>query len=248
MNVVLSTIGSRGDVQPLVALAMQLRAVGLEARFCVPPDFKEWIEGLGFPVTPVGPELRKFTAAAPPQPQGTPQARPAPPAPPSLERRRQLAEGTVKAQFEAISAAAKGCDAIVGATALQIAARSVAELSGIPYVFVAYCPVVLPSLHHAPPPIPMPGLLPAPPTADKRELWAKEAARFTETFGIALNAHRASLGLEPVRDVLSHVITDQPWLAADNTLGPWPHAEDRAVFQPGAWIVPDERPLEPELE
>ncbi len=47
MRVLLSTIGSRGDVQPLVALALQLRTLGQEVRMCVPPDFRDWIEGLG---------------------------------------------------------------------------------------------------------------------------------------------------------------------------------------------------------
>ena len=51
MRVLLSTIGSRGDVQPLVALASQLRALGQEARLCVPPDFHDWIDSLGIPVT-----------------------------------------------------------------------------------------------------------------------------------------------------------------------------------------------------
>ena len=41
MRILLSTIGSRGDVQPLVALAIQLRALGDDVRFCVPPDFRE---------------------------------------------------------------------------------------------------------------------------------------------------------------------------------------------------------------
>ena len=50
MRFLLSTIGSRGDVQPLVALAMELRALEQDVRFCVPPDFQNWIEGLGFPV------------------------------------------------------------------------------------------------------------------------------------------------------------------------------------------------------
>jgi vancomycin aglycone glucosyltransferase len=31
-------------------------------------------------------------------------------------------------------------------------------------------------------------------------------------------------------------------------LAPWPDPEDKAVFQTGAWILPDERPLSPELE
>ena len=51
MRVLLSTIGSRGDVQPLVALALQLRALGHDVRLCVPPDFREWIDGMGFNVT-----------------------------------------------------------------------------------------------------------------------------------------------------------------------------------------------------
>lgn len=38
MRMLLSTIGSRGDVQPLVALALQLKALGQEVRLCVPPD------------------------------------------------------------------------------------------------------------------------------------------------------------------------------------------------------------------
>jgi vancomycin aglycone glucosyltransferase len=239
MRVLLSTIGSRGDVQPLVALALQLRALGEEVRLCVPPDFKDWVDSLGIPVTPIGPELRKLTAVSPPSP----------PTSPSLERRRQLAEATVATQFETIAVAAQGCDMIVAATALQIAARSVAESMGIPYIFAVYSPVVLPSQHHAPPPLPpLPGQTPPPATADNRELWALDTERFNDLFASALNSHRASMGLAPVSDARSHVLTDRPWLAADPALAPWPDPADQAVFQTGAWILPDERPLSPQLE
>jgi vancomycin aglycone glucosyltransferase len=239
MRVLLSTIGSRGDVQPLVALALQLRALGQEVRLCVPPDFRDWIDGLGIPVTPIGPALRQATAASPP----------AAPALPSPERRRQLAEATVATQFETVAAAAQGCDMIVAATALQIAARSVAERMRIPYVFAAYCPAVLPSSHHSPPPLPpLPGQTPAPPTSDNRELWARDSERFNDLFLNALNSNRASMGLAPVRDARSHIFTDRPWLAADPTLGPWPDPADQAVFQTGAWILPDEYPLSSELQ
>jgi vancomycin aglycone glucosyltransferase len=54
MRVLLSTIGSRGDVQPLVALALELRALGQDVRLSVPPDFCEWIEGLDLTVVPIG--------------------------------------------------------------------------------------------------------------------------------------------------------------------------------------------------
>ncbi len=159
-----------------------------------------------------------------------------------------MAETTVATQFETIAAAARDCDGIVAATALQIAARSVAEKMGIPYIFVAYSPIVLPSLHHPPPPLPsLPGQA-APATSDNRELWARDAARFNDLFGAVVNAKRASLGLAPVSDIRSHMITDRPWLAADPILGPWPDPADERVFQTGAWILPDQRPLSRELE
>jgi len=237
MRVLLSTIGSRGDVQPLVALALQLRNFGQEVRLCVPPDFVDWIDSLGIPVTPIGPNVREAAASL-----SATSARPSP------ERLRQLAEGTVATQFETILAAAKGYDIIVGATALQIAAPSVAERMGIPYVFAAYCPTVLPSPHHSPPPLALRGDTPAPATADHRELWARDAQRWNDMWGATLNSHRASAGLAPVSDVRSHILTHRPWLAADPTLGPWPDPADQAVFQTGAWILPDERPLSPELE
>ncbi|MCG3210687.1 MAG: Glycosyltransferase GtfC [Anaerolineae bacterium] len=237
MRVLLSTIGSRGDVQPLVALALQLKAIGHEAHLCVPPDFCDWIKSLEILVTPIGPKVRSIGKAGPAVTLPTP------------EQRRQMMESMVAMQFETITTAAQNCDIIVAATALQIAARSVAEKMGIPYIFVAYSPVVLPSLHHAPPPLPpLPGETPLPATTDNLERWAHDTKRFNDTFGAALNALRVSMDLTPVNDVRRHIFTDRPWLAADPELAPWPDPSDQAVFQTGAWILPDARPLSPELE
>ena len=236
MRVLLSTIGSRGDVQPLVALAVELRDMGADVRMCVPPDFRDWIEQLGISVTPIGPELRSTGKVAPSATPITP------------ERRRQMMEGTVATQFETIAAAAKDCDVIVGATALQIAAPSIAEHMGVPYVFAAYCPTVLPSPHHAPPVLAMLGDAPVPAMSDYSELWAKDARRWNDTWSTLINPRRVSLGLPPIDDVRSYVHTDHPWLAADPTLAPWPDQADDRVYQSGAWILPDDRPLTPELE
>ncbi|MBZ5584220.1 MAG: glycosyltransferase [Acidobacteriia bacterium] len=240
MRILFSTIGSRGDVQPVVALASHLKALGHEIRVCAPPDFREWIESLGIPVTPIGPEVRRFAASRPTatQPQKLLTA----------EQRRQMAEATVATQFETLTSAAQGYDVIVAATALQVAARSVAEKIRIPYVFAAYAPVVLPSPHHPPPPLPpLRGQAPLT-TNDNNELWAQDGARFNDLFGAAVNARRASLGLAEISDVRSHMMTDHPWLAADATLGPWPDPTDGSVVQTGAWMLPDERPLSRDLD
>lgn len=236
MRVLLSTIGSRGDVQPLVALGLELKDLKQEVRMCVPPDFRDWIEGLGIPAVPIGPELRSAAKA------------PASNAVPTPEQRRRMMEGTVSAQFDTIAVAAEGCDLILGATALQIAAPSIAEKLGIPYIFAAFCPVVLPSRHHAPPVLRALGDAPAPPAAEYAQLWDQDAKRWNAMWASLLNPHRASLGLAPVSDVRSYVLTERPWLAADPMLAPWPDPEDPAVFQTGAWILPDARPLPAELE
>ena len=211
MRVLLSTIGSRGDVQPLVALATELRVLGEDVRLCVPPDFVAWLTDLGLPVVPIGPELRGITE-------------------------RGSIESTVATQFSTIATAAVDCDVIVGANALQIAAPSIAEQRGIPYVHVSYCPRTLPSAQHAP--LSAIG-------SDNETLWAQDAERWNALFGPALNAHRESAGLSPVADVRRHILTDRPWLATDPTLAPWPGGG--TAFQTGAWILPDDRPLSPEL-
>ena len=54
MRVLLSAWGSRGDLQPLAALALRLRELGSEVRVCAPPDdeFVELFARVGATVIP----------------------------------------------------------------------------------------------------------------------------------------------------------------------------------------------------
>ncbi|MDT0469272.1 glycosyltransferase [Streptomyces gibsoniae] len=235
MRVLLSTIGSRGEAQPVIALAVQLQELGQEAVVCAPPDFQEWAESLGIAYVPVGPELH----ATAKQPTGVV---------PTPEQRRQMIEGTVADQFTTVGSAADGCDVIVAGGALAIAAHSVAEQRGIGYVYAAFAPVTLPSPRHAPPVFGLLGQKPADGTVDNQTLWAEDAQRWNVMWSAALNAQREAAGLAPVSDVSGHIFTDTPWLAADPTLAPWPKPSELDVLQTGAWTVTDHRRLSPELE
>lgn len=62
MKVLLASGGSVGDVQPLLALAFELRALGHEPHLCVTPSVKDWVESLGFPCVPLGRDLRQMIA------------------------------------------------------------------------------------------------------------------------------------------------------------------------------------------
>ncbi|WP_030746036.1 glycosyltransferase [Streptomyces sp. NRRL F-5135] len=233
MRVLLSTYGSRGDVEPLVALAARLRRLGAEVRVCAPPDDEcaESLAGVGVPLVPVGESARSLMHGE------------TPPSAADLARRRVE---MVAEQFDTVAAAAEGCDALVAAGLMQVAARSVAEKRRIRYVYASYQPVSLPSPHH-PPPL-RPGWSPPPEGADNQVLWDQDALGVNELFAPALNTHRASIGLPAVDDVRGHVFTGHPWLAADPVLGPWQETAGLDVVQTGAWVRQDTRPLPDELE
>ncbi|MEU9110241.1 glycosyltransferase [Streptomyces sp. NPDC048483] len=237
MRVLLLSYGSRGDVEPMVGLAVQLRELGAEVQMCAPPDFAELLDGFGLPLVPLGTSVRKMASGA------ITGKKPQPPS--SMSQR---AAEMVAATYEPVAAAAEGCDAVVatGLLPAAAAARSVAEKMGIPYVFVAYFPTYLPSPHH--PPLVWPGRPVPPDVTDNRTLWDLNTERLNELFGEAVNTHRASIGLPSADNVRDHVFTDRPWLAADPVLGPWRQPADLDVVQTGAWIRPDERPLPADLE
>ena len=231
MRVLLSTWGSRGDVEPLVALAVRLRALGTEVRVCAPPDFADLLARVDVPLVPVGQSVRALVHGA---------------TPPSTADAPRVAADLVAAQFDTVAAAVEECDALVATGLMPAGERSMAEKLGIRYVYATFIPPVLPSPHHSP--LPRPGRPFPPGETDNRVLWDVDAERVQALYGPPLNTHRAAIGLPPVDNVRDYVFTDRPWLAADPTLAPWRGSTELDVVQTGAWILPDERPLPAELE
>lgn len=240
MRVLLTTFGSRGDVQPQLALAVALRALGADARVCAPADreFVELFDAAGVPLLPAFAQIRDWLAEIIPKRATI-----------SLP---QLAAKVMAAQYEAISAAADsfgatGCDVLVanGLFSSVAAARCVAEKRSMRYVLAAYCPLFLPSPHQRPFEY---ASHPHPPgVTDNRVLWDRDVQVMNEIFGGGLNTLRASIGLPKLDNVRDHVYTDRVWLAADPVLAPWLGGGMIDVVQTGAWILKDERPLSDEL-
>ncbi|MFF0763287.1 glycosyltransferase [Streptomyces sp. NPDC003737] len=232
MRVLLSTYGSRGDVEPLVALAVRLRELDAEVRVCAPPDqeFAQRLAGAGVPLVPIGPSARALTTGAPP--------------PSSLPHR---AAELIAVQLDTVVPAAEGCDVVVatGVVPAAAGALSVAEKLGIPSVSVTFQQLTLPSPHHSP--LAYPGRPFPPEVTDNKVLWDLDAQSINVLFGAALNTNRASIGLAPVDDVRDYVVGHSPWLATDPVLDPWLGAPCLDVVQTGAWILPDARPLPADL-
>jgi len=62
-KIVLTTIGTRGDVQPYMALALGLKQAGYRVKLAAPTNFKDWVEGAGLEFAPCGPDSKAFVTS-----------------------------------------------------------------------------------------------------------------------------------------------------------------------------------------
>jgi vancomycin aglycone glucosyltransferase len=223
MRTLISSVGTRGDVQPAIALARELKSLGHEPRLCVPPNFVNWAKGLGCEAFPIGIEMR------PPARGSGPQA----PIP-----------DLIKDQFDTIEAASRGRDLIVACGPHQYAARSIAELREIPYVVAVLAPTSLPRLNLTPPGVPDQSN----DSETNGRMWQETRRSWNDRSMVRVNTNRVRLGLPEVDDVLNYILTGRPWLAADVALTDLTPPQRDGVFQTGAWILPDTQPLSSELD
>ncbi|MDZ7882147.1 MAG: glycosyltransferase [Mycobacterium sp.] len=229
MRFLLYTFGSRGDIEPLLALALELHNQGAEALVCAPPDFTELLAAAGISMVPTGPSVRELVHVQ----KATHKDAPA------------LAADLVATQFETLETA-RTCHAIVATGLMPAGMRSIAELVDVPYRCVMFTPQVLPSPDYRP--LPRPGKPFPEHETDNRVLWDLDAEKVQVLYGPALNEHRKARGLAPIDNVRDHTFTHTPWLASDPVLSPLHAHPGLDVVQTGAWIVPDNRPLPPDLE
>jgi vancomycin aglycone glucosyltransferase len=237
VRALLAAVGTRGDVQPALALALELQKRGHAVRLCISPNFVAWAMSLGLDAVPMGVEMRMPSRRAGEMPTLTPE---------ELARLRESMPDLITDQFETIGAAVDGCDVIVGANAHQYAAPSIAERAGIGCVTAVYAPVALPS-PDLPPPSTPPAQTVGPAGATIEEQWRHTARAWNERALDRINHNRGRLGMAPIDDVLDYVLTDHTWLAADAALAPLPATPGRRVFQTGTWVLADSTPLPADL-
>jgi vancomycin aglycone glucosyltransferase len=236
MRALLAAVGTRGDVQPALALALALRKRGHAVRLCISPNFVAWAKSLGLEATPMGVEMRMPAGKSSAMPKLTPE---------ELRRLAASMPDLITDQFDTLGAAVAGCDVIVGCNAHQYAAPSIAERLGLGCVTAVYAPVSLPSPALAPPPMPGQTIDAAAPI---EEQWRSVAKAWNERALERVNRNRGRLGMGPIDDVLGYALTDHTWLAADAALGPAPLTPGRQIFQTGAWGLADSAPLPADLE
>ena len=223
-KIVLATSGSRGDVQPMVALALRLREAGHSVRLCAPPNFKGWADHLDLPFTSVSIDMKALLILHREQ-----IARPFTLA---TKLGRTLRDD-INLQFATLPAALGSADMLVGAS-LLLAGPSLAERHNVPYFHVALCPQTLASLEHPPPIIPFATRK----RSVNRLLWGVQRAFFNRLLGPTLNRNRVGLGLGKIDDVFGYMGRSGLLVASDPELAPVPGDVTVPYVQTGAWPLP----------
>jgi len=227
--VLLAPHGTRGDVQPLIALAVALRARGHTASFVAPSNFVGWIRARGFGAESNGVDAEEALRGAGPNLQ-------------SIRWQWRHLAGLTATLFASVARASAGMDLIVGAGP-QLAAASVAEWRDVPYASVAFCPCVLPS-GAAPPPIVRTQTLPR---WLNRLLWQLGGPVADFALRGTVNRGRATIGLDPIDGPLQHLFGRRMIIAADPDLAPLGDDGSPFAVATDAWILEEPAGLDPRL-
>lgn len=190
-QLVLTTHGSSGDLNPFLALGTGLQARGHSVHFALSPPLAALAEQAGFSVHALAPDA-PLTAQAAIYARGSSVG--------SLKAAVQQAIlPTLSQKVMDLQAACAGADLLVAAS-LQLPASLVADMSGIPWASVAVAPLALPSAQFSPSPLPF-----APPLLRplmNQIAWRVGAQLLRPIADPAVNALRAERGLGPRRDLL----------------------------------------------
>jgi UDP:flavonoid glycosyltransferase YjiC (YdhE family) len=219
MRVLLAPHGSRGDIQPMLALAHALRDRGHVAAFVAPANFVAWIHAHGFEAESNGVDVEAVLQAAGADLH-------------SLRWQMQHLADLSATLFESVARASEHADLIVGA-GVQLASPSVAEWRDVPSATVAFCPCAIPGADAPPPTVKIQTL----PRWLNRLLWDISGPAISWALRSHLNRGRATLGLRGIDNVLTHLVGDEIFVAADRDLGPLGDDVSDKAFATDAWIL-----------
>jgi UDP:flavonoid glycosyltransferase YjiC (YdhE family) len=232
MKIVLATSGSRGDVQPMLALSLALQSTGHDVLLAGPPEKAAWAEQLGCPFHPLGGDVSAFI-------DGMKDAH-------SLHSAVCFIDYVRKgliSQFDIIPKIIAGADLAVGSS-LVCALSTVAESMGIGYRYIAFTPQLLPSGHYPFPACRHQWL----PKWYNRMTW--RIAKMLDQFNLTwlLNKKRKQLGLKPVQDAWLHILGEHVIVASDKVIAEVPQDVELASTQTGYMHLEQSDQHMPELE
>lgn len=218
MKIACVILGTRGDVQPIVALADGLLKRGHEVTICAPPENEELISRVNCKFVPFGPSPKKAAKEDPKKQKGGVAVKISP-----KEGKKVISD-----QINLLPKILTGIDLILG-VGIVFGVHTAADILEVPYRFVIYYPIVLGTTADDP--------------LKSRIMFGFGRSMVNMFIKGFINKHRAKFSLPPIKDVWSNWLGDRVIVACDPELNKARDDVSYPFTQTGFMLLPSKKEL-----
>jgi vancomycin aglycone glucosyltransferase len=224
MKISIVVYGTRGDIQPMLALANELIKNGHEIVFCANPENEELVNSFNCSFIAIGPNLKeqlRICATEKKKPDRF-----------SLSSFKELKK-EIEKQMDILPAIIDGSDLVLGA-GIIFGVPTAADKAGIPYRLVIFYPFALGS--------------------GKNDSWhGNLKLKLTKFFLNAffkklINKKRLQAGLQSIDDIIRYYWGEHVIVASDAALNPVPEGVKAKYTQTGYMFLPAKNGLPENVE
>jgi vancomycin aglycone glucosyltransferase len=218
MKIACVILGTRGDVQPMVALADGLVKRGHEVTICAPPENEELISRVNCRFVPFGPSPKKAAIENPKRQKGGITAKISP-----KEGKKVISD-----QINLLPKILTGIDLILG-VGIVMGVHTTADILRVPYRFVIYYPIILGTTSDDP--------------LKNRLMFGFGRSMINIFIKGFINKLRAKFSLPPIKDVWSDWMGDRVIVACDPELNKARDGVSFPFIQTGFMTLPSKTEL-----
>lgn len=223
MKIACVILGTRGDVQPMIALSTSLTAKGHEVTICAPSENRELAEMYQCRFIPFGPEIKKSIEENPGKQKG------------GVAVKFSPAQGKkfTLDQINLLPSLIADADLVLGA-GIVAGVHTAADILKVPYRLVAFYPIILGTTAEDP--------------LKNRMMFNFGRLMLNLMMKGYVNKARRQLGLAPVNDIWAHWMGENVIVACDREINA---AREKTAFdftQTGFMLLPSKRELPIEVK
>jgi len=223
MKIACVILGTRGDVQPMIALATGLTEKGHDVVICAPSENEQLAKSYNCKFIPFGPEIKKSIKEKPEQQKGGV----------AIKITPKQGKVIIGDQINILPEKIRGVDLVLGA-GIVMGVQSAADILNVPYRLVAFYPIILGTTKDDP--------------FKNRLMFGLGRKMMNLLMKGFINKARAEHGLQPIIDTWEHWMGENVIIACDRVLSPAREGSAFAFTQTGFMLLPSKNQLASDVE
>jgi vancomycin aglycone glucosyltransferase len=223
MKIACVILGTRGDVQPMIALATGLIKKGHEVIICAPSENEQLARKYNCQFVTFGPEIKRAVKENPEKQTGGVAVKISP----------GQGKKIIRDQINLLPEKIKGADLVLGA-GIVIGVQTAADILKIPYRLVAFYPIILGTTKDDP--------------VKNRMMFGFGRMIMNLMMKGFINKQRANYGLPPIKDIWAHWMGENVIVACDKELNTARDGLAFAFTQTGFMLLPSKNGLPAEVD